>query len=82
MSSSHLLLHNRASFISVHEFVGSGGGGLNCEAKAQVLVVMPSPLFIFGSRSQKGGDVTAGQYGIWQKIEAECGEYNLQAVGI
>ena len=31
MSSSHLLLHNRASFISVHKFVGSGGGGLNCE---------------------------------------------------
>ena len=31
-----------------------GGGGLNCEAKALVLVVTPPPLFP-GSRSQKGG---------------------------
>ena len=38
------------------------GGGLNCEAKAQVLVVTPPPLFP-ESRSQKGG-VTAGQYGM------------------
>ena len=50
--SSRLLPHNRASLISVREFVG---GGLNCEAKAQVLIVMPSPFFFPGSRSQKGG---------------------------
>ena len=40
------------------------GGGLNCKAKAQVLVVTPPPLFL-ESRSQKGGGVTAGQYGIY-----------------
>ena len=39
--NSRLLLHNRASLISVREFMG--GGGLNCEAKAQVLVVTPPP---------------------------------------
>ena len=33
---------------------GRGGGGLNCETKAQVLVVTPPPLFP-ESRSQKGG---------------------------
>ena len=43
---SHLLPHYR-----VREFVG---GGLNCEAKAQVLVVS-SPLYFPESRSQKGG---------------------------
>ena len=31
-----------------------GRGGLNCEAKAQVLVVTPPPLFP-GSKLQKGG---------------------------
>ena len=40
--SPHLLPYNRASFISVRECVG---GGLNYEAKAQVIVVTPSPLF-------------------------------------
>ena len=44
---------------------GGGGGGLNCEAKAQVLIVMPPPLF---PGSQKGGGVTAGQYGTSHKI--------------
>ena len=43
---------------------GGGGGGLNCEAKAQVLVVTPPPPLFAESRSQKGGGVTAGQYGI------------------
>ena len=39
-----------------------GGGGLNCEAKVQVLIVtLPLPL-LSGNRSQKGGGVTAGQY--------------------
>ena len=42
---------------------GGGGGGLNCEAKAQVLVVTPPPPLFPESRSQKGGGVTAGQYG-------------------
>ena len=37
----------------VREFVG-GGGGLNCEAKAQVLVVTPPPPLFPESRSQKG----------------------------
>ena len=31
------------------------GGGLNCEAKAQVLVVTPPPPLFPESRSQKGG---------------------------
>ena len=57
--SKELLPHNRAS---VREFVE---GGLNCEAKAQVLVVTP-PLFP-GSTCvgcKRGGvGVTAGQYG-------------------
>ena len=39
-----------------------GGGGLNCEAKAQVLVVTPPPPLFPESRSQRGG-VTAEQYG-------------------
>ena len=39
-------------------------GGLNCEAKAQVLVVTPPPPLFPESRSQKGGGVTAGQYGM------------------
>ena len=46
--SSRLLPHYR-----VRESRGRGGG-LNCEAKAQVLVVTPPPLFP-ESRSQKGG---------------------------
>ena len=32
-----------------------GGGGGNCEAKAQVLIVTPSPTLFPGSGSQKGG---------------------------
>ena len=31
------------------------GGGLNCEAKAQVLIVMPSPLFFLEVGRKKGG---------------------------
>ena len=38
------LPHNRASLISVRKLMG-GGGGLNCEAKAQVLVITLPPLF-------------------------------------
>ena len=40
------------------------GGGLNCEAKAQVFVVtpLPPPLF-FLEVGHKMGGVTAGQYG-------------------
>ena len=34
---------------------GGEGGGLNCEAKAQVLVVTPSPLFFFEVGHKKGG---------------------------
>ena len=43
-------------FYRTTEYANSwkGGGGLNCEAKAQVLVVTPPPLFP-ESRSQKGG---------------------------
>ena len=37
-------------------------GGLNCEAKAQVLVVTPAPLFFLKVGRKKGG-VTAEQYG-------------------
>ena len=48
--SSRLLPHYR-----VREFVEGGGGGLNCEAKAQVLVVTPPPPLFPESRSQKGG---------------------------
>ena len=51
--SSRLPPHNRASLISVREFVG--GGGLNCKAKAQVLVVTPSPLFFLEVGRKKGG---------------------------
>ena len=54
--SSRLLPHYR-----VREFV-EGGGGLNCEAKAQVFVVTPPPPF-FLKVGRKGGGVTAGQYG-------------------
>ena len=36
------------------------GGGLNCEAKAQVLVVTPPPLFFLKVGRKRGG-VTAGQ---------------------
>ena len=32
-----------------------GGGGLNCEAKAQVLVVTPPPLFFLKVGRKKGG---------------------------
>ena len=49
------------------------GGGLNCKAKAQVLVVTPPPpppLF-FLKVSQKGGGVTAGQYGTARSSGAE-----------
>ena len=51
---------NRALLISVHEFVR--GGGLNCEAKVQVLVVTPPPpLFCLKvGRSQKGGGRNSG----------------------
>ena len=41
-------------FCRTTEYANSWGGGLNCEAKAQVLVVTPPPLFP-ESRSQKGG---------------------------
>ena len=34
---------------------GRGGGGLNCEAKAQVLVVTPPPLFFLKVGRKKGG---------------------------
>ena len=62
--SSRLLPH-RASLISMQI---RGRGGLNSEAKAQILVVTPPPPPLFpGSRSQKGG-VTAGQYGIHSRI--------------
>ena len=37
-------------------------GGLNCEAKVQVIVVTPSLLFFLEVGRKKGG-VTAGQYG-------------------
>ena len=44
------------------------GGGLNCEAKAQVLVVTPPSLFFLevGRKTGGGGGggVTVGQYGI------------------
>ena len=39
------------------------GGGLNGEAKAQVLVVTPPPLFFLKVGRKRGGGVTAGQYG-------------------
>ena len=60
--SSRLLPRNRASLISVCEFVGGGGGGgggLNCEAKVQVLVVTPSPLFFLdvGHKTGNSGAV-------------------------
>ena len=42
-----------------------GGGGLNCEAKAQVLIVTPPPLFFLKVGRKRGG-VTAGQYGMLQ----------------
>ena len=45
-------------FYRTTEYANSwkGGGGLNCEAKAQVLVVTPpSPPLFPESRSQKGG---------------------------
>ena len=34
---------------------GGGGGGLNCEAKAQVLVVTPPPLFFLKVGRKRGG---------------------------
>ena len=44
-----------------------GGGGLNCEAKAQVLVVTPPPpLFFLKVGRIRGGGVTAGQYGSYR----------------
>ena len=39
---SLLLPHNR---LSQYTNSWEGGGGLNCEAKAQVVIVTPSPLF-------------------------------------
>ena len=39
-----------------------GGGGLNCEARVQVLVVTPPSLFFLKVGRKRGG-VTAGQYG-------------------
>ena len=46
------------SFVDLSTRIHWRGGGLNCEAKAQVLIVTPPPpppLFFPGSRSQKGG---------------------------
>ena len=34
---------------------GGGGGGLSCEAKAQVLVVTPPPLFFLKVGRKRGG---------------------------
>ena len=56
-SSCHLP-HNRASLISVRKFVG--GGGVNCMAKAQVLVTLP--LFFLEVGRKKGGVTGAVQY--------------------
>ena len=52
--SSRLLLHNQASLISVRACMGEGGG-FNCEVKAEVLVVTPSPLFFLEVGRKKGG---------------------------
>ena len=41
-------------FYCTTEYANSWEGGVNCEVKAQVLVVTPPPLFP-ESRSQKGG---------------------------
>ena len=40
-----------------------GGGGLTARRKRKSSLLRPPPLF-HESRSQKGGGVTAGQYGI------------------
>ena len=54
---------------------GEGGvGGLECEAKAQVFVVTPSPLFFLEVGHKKGG-VTVGQYGTY--IRARVAMYNM-----
>ena len=50
------------SFVDLSTRIRGMGGGLNCEVKAQVLVVTPPPPLFPGSRSQKGGGVIAGQY--------------------
>ena len=50
--SSRLLPHNRALLISVRN---SWEGGLNCDAKVQVLVVTPSHLFFLEVGYKKGG---------------------------
>ena len=72
-TSSCLLPHNRASLISVHEFVG--GGELNCKAKVQVLVVTPSPpLFFLEVGRKKGGGVTAGQFGVCVRYACACAD--------
>ena len=44
-------------FYHTTEYANSweGGGGGNCEAKAQVLIVTPPPPLFPESRSQKGG---------------------------
>ena len=52
--SSRLLLHNRASLISVREFMGGGGGGLTARRKRKSSLLRPPPL-LPGNRSQKGG---------------------------
>ena len=44
------------SFVDLNTRIGErGGGGLNCEAKAQVLVVTPPPLFFLKVGHKKGG---------------------------
>ena len=44
-------------FYRTTEYANSwkGGGGLNCEAKAQVLVVTPPPLFFLKVGRKRGG---------------------------
>ena len=42
-------------FYRTIEYANSWEGGLNCEAKAEVLVITPPPPLFPESRSQKGG---------------------------
>ena len=49
------------SFVDLITQIHGRGEGLNCEAKAQVLVV--TPLFFLEVGRKGGGGVTAGQYG-------------------
>ena len=53
------------------EFVeGGGGGGLNCEAKAQVLVVTPRPLFFLKVGRKRGGrNSGAVRYMLYANLE-------------